>query len=140
MTFMVDMVISNYRRRCSEDRCNRLISPGAYFLSSVDSPHWNICAHCLRYNKIDDLIIPDFSNLHQLKIIPSFYQDVADGQKRWEYRKNDRNFKINDSVILREWNTEKYTGRILIYKIFYIVHGGVVDIPENYCIFSLIIP
>lgn len=51
--------------------------------------------------------------LHDLKIWPDYFDDVAAGRKRAELRKNDRNFQVGDLCNLREFDpvTGKYTGR-----------------------------
>lgn len=41
---------------------------------------------------------------HELKIWPQYYCRVEDGSKTFEVRKNDRNFQMGDSVILKEWD------------------------------------
>ena len=52
--------------------------------------------------------------IHALKILPEFYQAVIDGRKPFEIRKNDRNFKSNDNVILNEYKDGEYTGRLCV--------------------------
>lgn len=42
--------------------------------------------------------------VHELKIWPQYYAQVASGQKTFEYRENDRNFQKGDKVILKEWD------------------------------------
>lgn len=43
---------------------------------------------------------------HFLKIWPQYYDMVEAGNKDWEIRKNDRNFKLGDIVILEQWDPE----------------------------------
>lgn len=61
---------------------------------------------------------------HELKTWPVFWQAVFDNIKNFEVRKNDRDFRIGDEIILREWNpvTEKYTGRVTSRIIAYTLH------------------
>lgn len=49
---------------------------------------------------------------HELKIHPQYFRDVSLGLKKVEIRKNDRNFRERDVLILNEWNPDaaKYTG------------------------------
>lgn len=42
--------------------------------------------------------------VHELKIWPQFYCQVASGAKTFEYRDNDRNFQKGDKVILKEFD------------------------------------
>ncbi|BAV81097.1 hypothetical protein [Vibrio phage CKB-S1] len=63
---------------------------------------------------------------HSLKIMPVYFQDVIDGRKPFEIRKNDRNFMPGDHVILREWTKDTgYTGRTATGKV-----GAVVDYAQ----------
>ncbi|MBS0880165.1 DUF3850 domain-containing protein [Pantoea sp. JGM49] len=52
------------------------------------------------------------TSFHFLKIWPDYYQDVISGMKRAELRKNDRNYSVGDSLILKEYRpkTRKFTG------------------------------
>lgn len=48
---------------------------------------------------------------HELKILPRYFNAVKRGDKMFEVRKNDRNFRKGDYILLREWNGKDYTGR-----------------------------
>lgn len=74
---------------------------------------------------------------HDLKILPEFYQAVKNGEKTFEVRKNDRDFKKYDVIILREWDGEKYTGRWLERSIGYILPGGAYGIEDGYVVLAL---
>lgn len=58
--------------------------------------------------------------IHQLKILPEYYQAVVSEDKTFEIRKNDRDFKVGDLLMLEEWNNGKYTGAICYVKVSYI--------------------
>lgn len=79
------------------------------------------------------------STIHALKTWMPYFQDILDGTKTFEYRKNDRNFQRGDIVILNEWNqtTEEYTGRKYPFRIKYIIYGGQFGIPKDYCIMGV---
>ena len=75
---------------------------------------------------------------HELKIIPRFFTDVARFAKRYEVRKNDRDFKEGDHIVLREWDGTDYTGRQILGYIDYVLTAE--DFPEGikegYCVFA----
>lgn len=50
--------------------------------------------------------------LHALKTVQPYFNDVKDGIKRFEVRKDDRPFGEGDDIVLQEWDeeTNKYTG------------------------------
>lgn len=56
---------------------------------------------------------------HDLKILPEFFRAVVDGRKRFEIRKNDRNFAEGDALILREFDGLIFTGRHLQCRVTY---------------------
>jgi hypothetical protein len=62
---------------------------------------------------------------HKLKSWPEFFEPVLQGSKRFELRRNDRDFQIGDTLILQEYepNTNSYTGRELPMRIVYIMRG-----------------
>jgi len=67
----------------------------------------------------------DLPVTHELKCWPPWFQDVQDGKKTFEVRKNDRGYKVGDILMLREWKpeTKTYTGRICNVKVTYIMPG-----------------
>jgi len=74
---------------------------------------------------------------HILKTETEFYQAVESGQKKFELRKNDRDFKPYDIVHLAEVVDGRETGRVLgPLQIRYILHGGVYGLITGYCIIN----
>lgn len=63
------------------------------------------------------------NRIHELKIWPEYFAPVQTGNKNFEVRENDRDFKVGDTVHLLEWDqvTEKYTGYYAIRVITYIL-------------------
>jgi len=59
---------------------------------------------------------------HELKIRPKFFEAVVSGRKTFEIRKNDRNFKVGDCIVLKEYRKEKgYTGKRAMFNITYVM-------------------
>ena len=50
---------------------------------------------------------------HKLKVTPKYFYDVCYRNKRFELRKDDRDYKVGDTLLLEEWDGENYTGRCL---------------------------
>lgn len=76
---------------------------------------------------------------HELKTWPAYFQAILDDLKRYEIRKNDRNFQVGDELYLMEYLPEKqrYTGRNLLVKVTYVTKGGQWGIPEDICIMGI---
>ena len=49
--------------------------------------------------------------IHELKILPEYFEPVNKGEKTFEIIVNDRNFKKGDYLALNEYYNGKYTGR-----------------------------
>jgi hypothetical protein len=72
---------------------------------------------------------------HHLKTETEYFQAVDNGLKKFELRKNDRDFQIGDMLYLEETVNGIHTGRILSPKeIKYILHGGKYGLEQGYCI------
>lgn len=77
---------------------------------------------------------------HYLKTWQPYFDKVATGIKKFEVRKNDRDFKVGDNVILQEYDPIKkdFTGREIGKKITYILYGGDFGIENGYCVLQMI--
>lgn len=71
---------------------------------------------------------------HELKIEKKYFEDVLSGIKKFEIRYNDRNFKVGDTFVLKEIDTNKiYTGRSFQGEITYITNF---EQKDNYIVFG----
>ena len=77
-------------------------------------------------------------HLHELKTRPHYFRDIQSGHKQFELRKNDRGFKVGDTLWLREWDPEKeqYTGREIYKRVNYMLGGGF-GLQEGYVIMGI---
>ncbi|MBC9808167.1 ASCH/PUA domain-containing protein [Carnobacterium maltaromaticum] len=59
--------------------------------------------------------------VHELKIEPKYFEAVKDGRKKFEIRKNDRNFQEGDILILKEYDpiTQLFSGEAIEAEISY---------------------
>lgn len=75
--------------------------------------------------------------IHELKILPQYFDEIKRGDKTFELRKNDRDYKKGDILLLKEWNPDEeyltvddevtnYTGK----KIVKIVTSILTDIDS----------
>lgn len=77
--------------------------------------------------------------IHELKISPEYFEDVRWNNKRFELRKDDRDFEVGDMIRLFEYKDGKYTGRKTgVYEIRYILRNcPEYGLAEGYCILGL---
>lgn len=77
---------------------------------------------------------------HELKTIQPFYKQVANGNKMFELRKNDRNFQIGDTLILMEYDpsTGWYTGRNVKVIVMNMIENSN-GIEDGYCIMYILL-
>ena len=72
------------------------------------------------------------------KILPEYFKEVKTGRKTFELRKDEDDVQVGDTLILREWDGENYTGRQAVCDVSYVLR----DVPEyglqkGYCIIAL---
>lgn len=74
---------------------------------------------------------------HELKIYPKYFQEIVDGNKNFEIRKNDRGFHVGDTVTLKEWDNIQYSGREIHAKIKYILDDKFIGLADGYVAFAI---
>ena len=72
-----------------------------------------------------------------MKILSEYYSAVVSGAKKFEVRYNDRDYKVGDILLLREFDGLRYTGRNTCVKVTYVLHGGAYGLAEGYVILSI---
>lgn len=75
---------------------------------------------------------------HTLKIWPQYFQEVTFGLKTAQLRRNDRNFKVGDILILREWCPERkvYLGHETRVKVTDLIEKCE-GLQRGFCILSI---
>lgn len=87
--------------------------------------------------------------IHKLKCWPEYFQAMLDGRKTFEARRNDRNFQVNDVLILQEWAPADsihsavgtYSGREIKAIVTYILHGSeanqIIGVNDGFCVMGI---
>ena len=73
---------------------------------------------------------------HELKISPEYFKAVKSGHKKFELRKDDRNFREGDLITLKEYKNGPYTGEeINNLLVLYILRNcNDYGLKDGYCI------
>ncbi|ESR10644.1 DUF3850 domain-containing protein [Streptococcus iniae] len=77
---------------------------------------------------------------HMLKCYPEYFEAIMDGTKTFECRYNDRDFKVGDELLLREYDPKKgytYPYRCIVRKITYIL-SDFIGLKDGYVILGVI--
>lgn len=61
--------------------------------------------------------------VHSIRLAKTYFNDVASGKKSFELRKNDRGYKVGDTLEMLEFADGKNTGRIIQAEIIYMLEG-----------------
>ena len=77
--------------------------------------------------------------VHYLKTINPYFNEVWEGNKTFECRKNDRGFNVGDEVYLQEYNpeTKEYSGREVRCDIKYLLTEEFELVYIGCCVFSI---
>lgn len=73
---------------------------------------------------------------HYLKIDPIYINEIINGNKVFEVRKNDRNFQEGDKIVFQEYWNSKYLERRVIAEITYILHSFI-GLKEGYVVLGI---
>jgi hypothetical protein len=82
------------------------------------------------------------SIVRNLKTHPTAFQDVWDGRKPFEFRKDDRDppFAVDDILVLKDYEPKReiYSGRMIYCCVSCIYRGpSPYGIPDGYCVMGL---
>lgn len=86
-------------------------------------------------------LTPDYD--HELKALPAYFHPLADGEKRFEVRRDDRGFQKGDVIRVREFvpgarsPREQYTGNETFVRVDWILTGGQLGIEPGFVVMSV---
>ena len=77
--------------------------------------------------------------VHDIKLHHSVWSDVVGGKKPWEFRKNDRDYRVGDYLYLRWYDDESDSFRNgFIARVTYIIHGPSFGVPDGFCVMTIV--
>jgi len=88
------------------------------------------------------------SQVHDLKCWPPYWDQINQGRKTFEIRRDDRGFRVGDLLVLREWIPDEwlekdvpgeFTGRVCYRVVTSVLIGGKFGLAEGYVALSLAI-
>lgn len=73
---------------------------------------------------------------HDLKTWGEDFQAIQSGEKTFEVRQNDQDFKVGDILRLKEYDPvhDRYTARYIPVEVTYILVGGQFGVKDGYCV------
>lgn len=74
---------------------------------------------------------------HGLKTDKGAFKRLWNGDKTAKFRKNDRDFKVGEILVLEEHYCGEYTGNYVVVRVTDIVYGPEYGIPDGYCMMSI---
>ncbi len=77
---------------------------------------------------------------HRLKTWPTFYDALRTERKKFEIRKDDRNFEMGDTLVLCEWDPllQEYTGSEMTVTVTYLLRG--LGLKPGYVAMGILFP
>ena len=74
--------------------------------------------------------------IHELKILPEYFNEVQSHNKQFELCKDDRDYHVGDWILLKEFENGAYTGRECgLFCIKYILRNcSEYGLADGYCI------
>lgn len=86
--------------------------------------------------KMQQLPSQQEKKVHDVKLGATFFDDVKTGRKTFELRKNDREYKEGDTIVMHECKDGTTTGRTIEKKIVYMLEDFT-GLEDDYCILGL---
>ena len=86
--------------------------------------------------KMQHLPSDDGPTVHQIRLTSSYYDDVLEGRKTFELRKNDRGYGVGHILELMEFAEGRNTGRVIRAEIVYMLEDYT-GLEDGYCILGI---
>ena len=74
--------------------------------------------------------------IKKIKISHLYYDDIQNGKKNFELRKDDRNYQVGDKLLLHEIKENSLTGRLIEVDVVYKL-VNYVGLENGYCILGI---
>ncbi len=91
--------------------------------------------------KLDEVLSKDDGDghkIHQIRLAAMYFDDVCKGLKPFELRKNDRHYKVGDTLELMEFKDGKNTGRMVRELVTFMLEDYT-GIEEGFCIMGTVL-
>lgn len=82
-------------------------------------------------------------NLHNLKTLQPYFDDVLKGKKNFELRKDDRDYQVGDVLRLFEGDEQvddfqaRENKNFIYAQVIYKLEGGIYGLEEGFCILGI---
>jgi uncharacterized protein DUF3850 len=73
---------------------------------------------------------------HEIKCKPVYFDTLLNGTKTAEIRENDRNYQVGDTLLIKDFGTNGYTGRELTRKISHILTDDFMGLQKGWVMLS----
>ncbi len=74
---------------------------------------------------------------HYVKCWPEPFRAMKLGLKPFEYRRDDRDYRVGDVLVAREFELTRYTGDEVRAVITYKLINGMFGVPAGFCVLGL---
>lgn len=77
----------------------------------------------------------DDCKIVEKKILQEYYEAACDDKKLFEIRKDEDNVQVGDILTLKEWGSDRYTGRQISKKVTYVLRNVPnYGLKDGYCL------
>jgi hypothetical protein len=83
------------------------------------------------------------AKIHRLKTCAPYFEDVNSGRKTFEVRRNDRDYRVGDYLVLDAWMWSTERGHHypafspIVRYVTYVLHGGQYGIADDHVVMGI---